>query len=81
MRISPSVRIVRMRVRDVLSGIPPGQSEIEIVTGYGGGDCGYAFQTGMDYVVYAYLDAQGRLATSICSRTRQLDQAGDSVLA
>ncbi|MCZ2157117.1 MAG: carboxypeptidase-like regulatory domain-containing protein [Bryobacterales bacterium] len=78
-RVSFPVRNVRMRVGDVLSGVPPGQTEIEIVTGYGGGDCGYAFQAGMDYVVYAHLDAQGRLATSICSRTRPLDQAEEDV--
>src|SRR5713226_7083575 len=53
---SPPARVVRMRVRDVLSGISPGQTEIEIVTGQGGGDCGYAFQTGIDYVVYAHLN-------------------------
>ncbi len=64
-----------MRVRDALSGVSPGQTEIEIVTGQGGGDCGYAFQPGIDYVVYAHLDGEGRLATSICSRTRPLDQA------
>src|SRR5260370_30470228 len=44
MRVSPLVRIVRMQVRDVLSGVQPGQTEIEIVTGRGGGDCGYSFQ-------------------------------------
>jgi hypothetical protein len=68
-----------MQVREVLSGVSPGQTEIEIVTGLGGGDCGYAFQTGKDYVVYAHLDAQGRLATGICSRTRPSEQAEEDL--
>ncbi len=68
-----------MRVRDVLSGIPSKQTEVEIVTGHGGGDCGYTFHTGSEYVVYAYTDAEGRLATGICSRTRPLDQAMEDV--
>lgn len=25
---------------------------IQIVTGYGGGDCGYAFEIGKDYIIY-----------------------------
>src|SRR5713101_1070561 len=73
------LRVVRMQVGMVLSGLEPGQTEIEIVTGLGGGDCGYAFQTGEDYVVYAYKNADGRLQTGICSRTRPLRQAAEDI--
>jgi hypothetical protein len=48
------LRTIRIRIGEVLSGVEPGQHEIEILTGLGGGDCGYPFQTGADYVVYAY---------------------------
>jgi len=68
-----------MRVGEVLSGVPPGQTEVEIVTGLGGGDCGYAFQSGVDYFVYARKDGRGRLTTNICSRTRPLDQAEEDL--
>jgi hypothetical protein len=34
---------VRIRIREVLSGVDPSQQEIEIVTGVAGGDCGYPF--------------------------------------
>lgn len=37
-------------------------------TGSGGGDCGYHFDPGTSYVVYAYRTDPG-LATGICSRT------------
>ena len=46
-------RVVRIQIAEVLTGVDPGQKEIEILTGMGGGDCGYAFQSGMDYIVYA----------------------------
>src|SRR5438876_5661596 len=78
-RIKPGFRVVRMRVGEVLSGVAPGQNEIEIATGMGGGDCGYPFQPGEDYVVYAYKNAEGRLETGICSRTRPLAQAAEDL--
>src|SRR5882672_73494 len=68
-------RVVRMRLGEVLTGVSPGQKEIEIVTGMGGGDCGYRFQFGVGYVVYAYKNSEGRLETGICSRTRALTEA------
>src|SRR5438876_5868506 len=78
-RIKPGFRVVRMRVGEVLSGVAPGQNEIEIATGMGGGDCGYPFQPGEDYVVYAYKNAEGRLETGICSRTKPLAQAAEDL--
>ena len=73
------LRTVRIRIGEVLSGVEPGQQEIEILTGLGGGDCGYPFQTGADYVVYAYMNSDGHLETGICSRTRPLAQAADDL--
>ena len=73
------LRTIRIRIGEVLSGVKPGQQEIEILTGLGGGDCGYPFQTGSEYVVYAYKNSDGRLETGICSRTRPLAEAGDDV--
>lgn len=73
------LRTIRIRVGEVLSGVEPGQQEIEILTGLGGGDCGYSFQTGAEYVIYAYKNSDGRLETGICSRTRPLAEAGDDV--
>jgi len=73
------LRTIRIRIGDVLSGVEPGRQEIEILTGFGGGDCGYPFQTGAEYVVYAYKNSDGRLETSICSGTRPVAEAGDDV--
>jgi hypothetical protein len=73
------LRTIRIRIGEVLAGVEPGREEIEILTGYGGGDCGYPFQTGAEYVLYAYKNSDGRLETGICSRTRPLAEAGDDV--
>ena len=73
------LRVVRIQLGEVLSGVDPRQKEIEIVTGQGGGDCGYAFQVGVAYVVYAYKNAEGRLETGICSRTRALAEATEDI--
>ena len=77
--LSTRKRVVRMQIAEVLTGVDPGQKEIEILTGMGGGDCGYAFQSGVDYIVYAYKNPEGRLETGICSRTRPLAQAADDL--
>jgi carboxypeptidase family protein len=68
-----------MQLGEVLSGVDRSQKEIEIVTGLGGGDCGYEFQTGVDYVVYAYKNAEGRLEANICSRTRPLPETAEDM--
>ena len=77
--LSSRKRVVRIQIAEVLNGVDPGQKEIEIVTGMGGGDCGYAFQAGVDYIIYAYKNSEGRLETGICSRTRPLTQAAEDL--
>lgn len=66
-----------MQIAEALSGLDFGQKEIEIATGSGASDCGYPFEVGMDYLVYAYKNAEGRLETGICSRTRPLVHAAE----
>ncbi|MCA0971925.1 hypothetical protein LCM20_15065 [Halobacillus litoralis] len=46
-------------------------SEVIVKTGRGGGDCGYEFETGKSYIVYAK-DGWGKPEVSLCSRTDQL---------
>lgn len=43
-------------------------SEVQLSTGMGGGDCGYPFETGKTYVVYAH-GVEGDLGAGICSLT------------
>lgn len=73
------MRTVRIRINDVLSGVDARQKEIDVATGRGGGDCGYAFQVAEEYVIYAYKNQEGKLETGTCNRTRPLREAADDV--
>ena len=52
---------------------------VVILTGRGSGDCGFQFETGVDYVVYAWPGGKSGCQTSICSRTRKLEHASDDL--
>src|SRR6185503_5470300 len=55
-------------------------AEVDVVTGSGGGDCGYTFSVGASYFVYGYRGAGSReLSTGICSRTRALAAAAEDL--
>ena len=62
-------RRVHFVVTEAFSGVTT--REIDITTGVGGGDCGYAFALDQEYLVYAYKEADGTLGTGICSPTRK----------
>ncbi len=72
-----SRRVFRFRVIESFSSSPRVGDEVEVSTGFGGGDCGYGFEIGERYLVDAYSGSQddGRLSTSICSNTRPESQA------
>jgi Carboxypeptidase regulatory-like domain len=69
-------RAVKFSVEQAFSGVMG--TEVEVFTGRGGGDCGYGFQVGQRYLVYAY-NYQGKLTTSICTRTRHFSQATEDL--
>jgi hypothetical protein len=53
---------------------------VDIVTGMGGGDCGYQFKPGVQYLVYASKSpTSGRLSASICSRTKPFAEATEDL--
>ena len=77
------MRAVTLRVGGAWKGV---RSEtVTLVTGWGGGDCGFLFETGEAYLVYAYrrrgVIGEPPLATSICSRTVELAAAAADVRA
>jgi hypothetical protein len=59
--------------RGDVSGVVP------IATGAGGGDCGYHFEEGGSYLIYAYKNEEGQLSTGICSRTRPIEKAEEDL--
>ena len=51
------------------------QAKVQIRTGLGGGDCGYRFEIGRRYLVYAYSEDSGELSTGICSATALIEDS------
>ena len=49
--------IAHFVVEEALKGIS--QAEVDVVTGGGGGDCGYPFEEGQKYLVYAWPNKRG----------------------
>ncbi|PYS67179.1 MAG: hypothetical protein DMF69_23825 [Acidobacteria bacterium] len=71
-------REVKFSVEEAFKGVS--STEVSVFTGWGGGDCGYPFRTGQQYLVYTYSDEKDvRFKTSICSRTRQLSEAKEDL--
>ena len=73
-------RYLRRRVTLRVDRLFRGQSapQVEVVTGVGGGDCGYPFQRGEKYLVFANV-WDGRLSVSICGPTRRLSDAAEEL--
>lgn len=60
------------------------ESEMIITTGNDGGDCGFAFEKGRNYLVYASMSnmyVEGTLSTTICHRTTELSSATEDLNA
>jgi hypothetical protein len=57
----------------------PHEKELIILTGSGGGDCGFEFVVAGDYLVYAYADKKAKgYYTDVCTRTRDVAWLTDS---
>lgn len=64
----PDVFFVEIKFKVEKTWNNESQKEITITTGQGNGDCGYKFEIGEKYLVYAYGD-RNNLGTNICQRT------------
>lgn len=68
-------KLVNLRIDERWQGVQ-GLRDVEIGTGAGGGDCGFDFEQGETYLVYAGQSAvTGRLETGICTRTALISEA------
>lgn len=65
-------RRVTLAVANSWKGVT--ETPVTIGTGNGNADCGFSFNVGGQYLVYAY-DNQGQLVTNMCLRTAALSQA------
>ncbi|MCH9662843.1 MAG: hypothetical protein K0U66_04170, partial [Gammaproteobacteria bacterium] len=71
-------RKVALQVEESWKGVE--EESLTLYTGSGGGDCGYPFEEGESYLVYAYrADQTDDLGASICSRTQLLTSASEDL--
>ena len=71
------MRAVRLSIDSPFRGVEG--AEVEVLTGSGGGDCGFSFVQAQQYLVYAY-EHQGILSTGICTRTRSISKAEEDLV-
>ncbi len=55
------------------------KKQVSVFTSSNSASCGYNFQKGQSYLVYANADEQERLVTGICSRTKNLNDAREDL--
>lgn len=79
MSMTPSgkYRVVEFDVKRTFRGSH--QAHVSIVTGLGGGDCGYVFWPGESYLVYASSSPGGVWFTSLCSGTNTIEDSGTAI--
>ena len=72
-------RKVQIKITEALTGLDSSQKEIVIETGLGGGDCGFGFRRGFDYIVFASKKPGGGFSASICTPTRLVENATEDL--
>jgi hypothetical protein len=72
----PIARRVSFKLTEVLRGDVP--ESVDVYTGLGGGDCGFKFDAGKTYLVYAHRAAMGPLTTGICARTKEANSSAQN---
>ncbi|MEQ1907671.1 MAG: carboxypeptidase regulatory-like domain-containing protein [Vicinamibacterales bacterium] len=66
-------RVAEVAVNEPFRGIQ--LTQVRLSAGFGGLSCGYEFEMGKTYLIYASRSPEGHLATSACSRTRPVEEA------
>jgi hypothetical protein len=74
MTSSGQYRAVSVHVMHAYRGDASG--DVTVITGVGGGDCGFDFETGKSYLIYASKTGDGMFFTSMCSGTSAMEDAG-----
>lgn len=71
---------VRFALDAVWKGVPEG-AEATVWTAEQSAACGYSFEPGEEYLVYAYESDSGELTTSLCTRNAPLSRAAADLAA
>jgi hypothetical protein len=72
-KAGPPVTHYHFRADEHFAG--PDETEIDVYSGGDDADCGYRFQSGAQYLVFAHPGSDGRLYATICSGTRPASDA------
>ena len=72
-----SAVVVKFRVKSTWKGRLT--KRVSVSTGRGHGDCGYQFEVGQSYLVYAYGSDENSLSTNICQRTARLSESAADI--
>jgi hypothetical protein len=73
------IRKVVLRVDSLWKG--PATDSLIVVTGTGGGDCGYPFRIASSYLVFAVASQSAIFSTGMCSLTQDRSTADEYVAA
>ena len=73
--VKPQIYHVEVKVKVESSWEESLPEEVTVFTGRGGGDCGFHFEVGESYLVFAYGSGNGSLWTNICQRTAGISGA------
>jgi hypothetical protein len=71
-------KVYRISIEQVFKGVKG--SEIELTTNDNGSDCGYPFNVGERYLIYAhFVDTANQYTTSVCTRTKLYSKASEDL--
>lgn len=70
-------KVVKLRLLTVWKG--PAVFVVEVLTGRDGVSCGFYFEVGTAYVIYAHQSDEGQLSTNICTRTNSTENAAEDL--
>jgi len=73
----PRPRRVVVRVTERWKGAETGR--VVVRTGMGGGDCGYPFRRGREYLIYAHAASDSVLVAGLCGRTSEVEHAEEDL--
>lgn len=78
-KIDGDRRVVTLEVSKAWKGA--NDKRVTVWTAVEGSTCGYAFEAGEEYLVYARDDGKGGLETNICMRTCRISEAKEDLKA
>lgn len=71
--------VIEFKIAEVFKGINTGLKSVFIETPPGGGSCGLPVEVGQQWIIWAYRNSAGDLASNICTQSKLLFKATDDI--